>query len=332
MKLFSSSIFIFIIVSAVISVPGQAAVHNLTVTIDQAQESTPTGSPGTGSATMTYDDVSGELSWNISWTGLIGGAAIAMHFHGPAAPGINAGIQVNCGAISGLTSPSIGSEFISAPQAADLLNDLFYINIHTAQFPGGEIRGQVLTALPVELIAFKGVVQDQTLTLNWETASENNNAGFEVQTQQLRHWQTMGFVEGHGSTSEAQSYTYYISDLTPGTHSFRLKQVDFDGAFVYSPKVEATIDVPQGIFLSEAYPNPFNPSTTFTVILSTDQQVRVEAFDVFGRSQAVLFEGALAAQKGHVISFRAGSLPSGLYLLRVSGEQFSATRSVTLLK
>jgi len=123
-----------------------ATTHNLSATINQAQEVPPSGSGATGSATVTYDDVSGQLSWNISWSGL-SGAATGMHFHGNAPAGVNAGIQVNIGAISGLVSPSIGNAIITAVQGANLLNNLWYINIHTTLNPGGEIRGQVL--LPV---------------------------------------------------------------------------------------------------------------------------------------------------------------------------------------
>lgn len=127
-----------------------ALVTQLTATIDEMQEVPPSGSPGTGSATVTYNDVSGQLDWNIMWGGLTG-PAVGMHFHGPAPAGVNAGVQVNIGAISGLTSPSVGSTHISAAQGADLVGGLWYINIHTAQFPGGEIRGQVLPVpVPVE--------------------------------------------------------------------------------------------------------------------------------------------------------------------------------------
>ena len=122
-----------------------ADISNLIATIDgaQANAGAGTGSLGTGTGIMTYDDVTGVLSWDISWGGLSGNETV-MHFHGPAPPGVNAGVQVDFGAISGTTSPLIGSSVITAGQAADLLADLWYINIHTDQFPGGEIRGQVL--------------------------------------------------------------------------------------------------------------------------------------------------------------------------------------------
>ncbi len=122
-----------------------AATHSLSSTIDgaQANAGAGTGSPGTGSAAMTYDDVSGLFAWDIAWGGLQGVETV-MHFHGPAGPGANAGVQVDFGNISGIASPSIGSTVINAQQGNDLLAGLWYINIHTTLFPGGEIRGQVV--------------------------------------------------------------------------------------------------------------------------------------------------------------------------------------------
>ena len=130
-----------------------AATFDFVATIDGAQAGTT--SSATGSATMTYDDATGEFSWDIAWTPLEGNITVA-HFHGPAEPGVNAGVQVNFGSISGLTSPSIGSATIDAGQAADLLAGLWYINIHSDIEPGGEIRGQVelVQAPPVTDFAY----------------------------------------------------------------------------------------------------------------------------------------------------------------------------------
>lgn len=130
-----------------LAAPASAAIINLNATLNGAQEVGPTPSPGTGYATLTLDDVANSLNWNISWMDLTA-PATAMHFHGPATAGVNAGVQVNIGAISGLTSPSVGGTTITAAQAADLLNGLWYINVHTSNYPGGEIRGQV-TVVPV---------------------------------------------------------------------------------------------------------------------------------------------------------------------------------------
>ena len=110
----------------------------------QANAGAGTGSLGTGSASMTFDDITNILSWDISWSGLSGPALVA-HFHGAATPNQNAAVQVNFFAIAP-GNPSIGSTVIDNFQAADLLAGLWYINIHTANNPGGEIRGQVLVS------------------------------------------------------------------------------------------------------------------------------------------------------------------------------------------
>ena len=127
-----------------LSIPVGAAVIPLEATINgaQANAGAGTGSTGTGFATMTLDDSSNLFSWDISWSGLLGNETV-MHFHGAAPAGVNAGVQVNFGAISGTSSPSIGSTTITGAQATDLLAGLWYINIHTDRDPGGEIRGQV---------------------------------------------------------------------------------------------------------------------------------------------------------------------------------------------
>jgi hypothetical protein len=103
------------------------------------------GAGGTGTGTMTgsIDTNTNLLSWEISWSGLSGTETV-MHFHGPALPNQNAGVQVDFGAISGTSSPSIGATNINDTQEADLLAGLWYVNIHTTIFPGGEIRGQVV--------------------------------------------------------------------------------------------------------------------------------------------------------------------------------------------
>ena len=122
-------------------IPSLAVTVNLTSTIDgaQANAGAGTGSAGTGFATMTLDDATLLFSWNVAWSGVDETLA---HFHGPALPNQNAGVQVS---IDVAANPAISSTTLSAAQAEDLLAGLWYINIHTVAFPGGEIRGQVST-------------------------------------------------------------------------------------------------------------------------------------------------------------------------------------------
>lgn len=189
-------------------------------------------------------------------------------------------------------------------------------------------------SLPVELTSFKVLLEADDALLQWETASETNNAGFEVQwkMKQSGTWETLGFVAGKGTTTEAQSYQYRATNLAPGTHVFRLRQVDFDGTFAYSPEVEVVSDLPEAYQVSSVYPNPFNPHARLTVAVARDQQVRVEVFNTLGQRVGTLHEGRLDANTSHVFSLDGSSLPSGLYLFRVTGETFTSTQRALLLK
>ena len=120
-----------------------ADLISLEATLDgaQANAGAGTGSTATGLAAITFNDVTNMLSWDISWSGLLGDLTAA-HFHGAAPPGANAGVQVFFLSLAP-GNPSIGSTIITDLQAADLLAGLWYINIHSTLHPGGEIRGQV---------------------------------------------------------------------------------------------------------------------------------------------------------------------------------------------
>ena len=114
--------------------------------LDQAQEGDfkTKVDAATGTASGTLDTMTGAMTWEVTWSGLSGDAA-AMHFHGPAPAGKNADVQVDIGSISGLKSPSKGTDKITADQVKQVTDGMWYVNVHTAANPKGEIRGQVLT-------------------------------------------------------------------------------------------------------------------------------------------------------------------------------------------
>lgn len=99
-----------------------------------------------------------------------------------------------------------------------------------------------------------------------------------------------------------------------------------------APSVSEEADVPKGYVLSAAYPNPFNPTTTFTLSVREAQHVRVEVFNLLGLPVKLLYSGPMEAGETKSFTFDAGDLPSGIYLYRVQGKTFTATRQVTLLK
>ena len=187
--------------------------------------------------------------------------------------------------------------------------------------------------LPVELAGFEVQVEESAAHLTWQTASETNNSGFEVQhALEDAAFAATGFVDGQGITTAPQHYAFTATDLLPGRHRFRLKQIDLDGAFEYGPEVEVVIGVPEAYVLSEAYPNPFNPRAQFTLAVAAAQHVHVAVYDVRGREVALLHDGMLEAGRAHRFTLEASGLPSGVYFYRATGETFHAAKPATLLK
>ncbi len=106
---------------------------------------------------------------------------------------------------------------------------------------GNGMYSSNVTALPVELMAVSATAVGRTARLSWTTASETNNAGFNVEQQTGARWRDVGFVAGRGTTTEQATYAYAVEGLDAGLHRFRLRQVDFDGSTHYSSTVEVNI-------------------------------------------------------------------------------------------
>jgi hypothetical protein len=153
---------------------GNVAYHTVNFTMSGAQEVPSNGSPGVASGTIEVDTLANTITYSIAFSGL-SGTPFAAHFHGPAAPGFNAGIKIGIGVA---TNPIVGTQSYNPADEADILAGRWYVNIHTSpNFAGGEIRGQVilqpipgigqqaLTALVVLLLATGGlfVVRRRTL-------------------------------------------------------------------------------------------------------------------------------------------------------------------------
>ncbi len=197
--------------------------------------------------------------------------------------------------------------------------------------------GIAAAALPVELTAFDVSTVGQDMLLRWQTSSETNNAGFEVQVRNALDgaaatFEEAAFVEGAGTTTEAQTYSHRIPGLAPGRYEVRLKQLDFDGAFEYSPVREVEVAL-AGTHALAAYPNPLaaGQSGTLAVQVGEDQPVRVEVFNTLGQRVAMLHDGEVAATRGLEVEFGAG-LASGTYLVRVTGQTFQDSRRITVVR
>ena len=191
--------------------------------------------------------------------------------------------------------------------------------------------------IPVELASFAATVKEGNVILNWSTVTELNNLGFEVQrSSKGNEFVTAGFVDGKGTVSEIQNYTFTDNNLEVGSYSYRLKQNDYDGSFEFSDIVEVEVLAPNVFSLEQNYPNPFNPSTKIRFSLAADSKVTLTVFDVLGQEVANLIGGNLAAGS-HEIDFNASNINSGVYFYRidataVDGTNFTSVKKMILTK
>ncbi len=187
--------------------------------------------------------------------------------------------------------------------------------------------------IPVELVSFTGKTENNIIILDWITASELNNYGFEIQRLIANsQWKKIGFVNGNGTTTETNYYNFVDMEPVNGEISYRLKQQDYDGSFSYSNIVKVYFNtVPLTYQLFQNYPNPFNSSTIITYQIPGDEFVTLKVFDVLGSEVAVLIEGNKKAGY-YSIPLNANDLGSGIYFYTMVTENYVSTKKMLLLK
>ncbi|HTR81338.1 MAG TPA: T9SS type A sorting domain-containing protein [Bacteroidota bacterium] len=193
--------------------------------------------------------------------------------------------------------------------------------------------GSLSTPLPVELTSFTGSANGRNVELQWNTATETNNSGFEVEKNVAGTWTKIGFVDGAGTSNTPHNYSYADVNSAATTYSYRLKQIDRDGKFIYSNAIEVTTTLSADDYkLSQNYPNPFNPSTKLTFAMKDAERTTVKVYNVLGQEVATLFNSV--AQPGQVYSliFDAKNLPSGLYFYVLHSQSRNDIKKMMLLK
>ncbi len=192
------------------------------------------------------------------------------------------------------------------------------------------------STIPVELVSFTAESNGDGVSLKWETATELNNRGFEIQRCiGDKGFYTVGFINGHGTTAGHQYYSYTDKNLDNGIYSYRLKQVDFDGSSNYSNAIEVELKALYSYFLDQNWPNPFNPATSIGFGIKDKSNVRITILNAIGEEVAVILNEE--QEPGfHRVEFNtaslAGGLPSGVYFYRIQAGTFTATRKMILLK
>jgi hypothetical protein len=202
--------------------------------------------------------------------------------------------------------------------------------------PCGPEDGMVSTDysfVPVELTSFVANVNTAGyVELNWSTATELNNHGFQVERKSVNgDFLAIGYVQGNGTTTERKEYRFTDRSVEPGKYVYRLKQMDFNGQFEYSPEIEVDVHPPLQFTLEQNYPNPFNPSTKIKFGLAENTNVKLSVYNILGELVATLVNNQLAAGF-YEVEFDAASLPSGMYVYSIETPTFKEVKKMMLMK
>jgi photosystem II stability/assembly factor-like uncharacterized protein len=198
----------------------------------------------------------------------------------------------------------------------------------------GGVYEYTFSFVPVELVSFSAEVFGGKVNLSWITATELNNYGFQIERRNAEstEWVNVGFVNGNGSTTETQYYSFSDNSVSIGKYFYRLKQLDFSGTYEYSSEIEVTIlEVLNDFTLKQNYPNPFNPSTRISFSIPQNSIVTLKVFDVLGNEIETLVNRDLEAGS-YEIEFVGKNLTSGVYFYNITAGEFTKTMKMILSK
>ncbi|NWF88379.1 MAG: T9SS type A sorting domain-containing protein [Ignavibacteriaceae bacterium] len=192
--------------------------------------------------------------------------------------------------------------------------------------------------VPVELVSFVGTVEKNNVLLNWKTATEVSNYGFEIERSQIskvqnQEWEKIGFVNGHGNSNSTKEYSFKDENLEPGIYSYRLKQMDNDGKYEYSNSV--VVEIKKSTFefiLNQNYPNPFNPKTVISWQSPSDGRQFLKIYDILGNEVANLVDEFRAAGSYEYEFIPSANTPSGIYYYQLGVNNYIETRKMLYLK
>ena len=233
----------------------------------------------------------------------------------------------------------------------NVINDTTYFYWITARSNNGDESYFSLpdsatpsSPIPVELIGFAATSSGNIVELEWQTATETNNYGFEIErtspllpphqqgdTEGSVDWEMIGFIPGHGTTTDPYNYSFKDEVISQGSFQYRLKQIDYNGSFTYSDEVNIDITLPLEFKLFQNYPNPFNPGTVISWQMALPNFVILMIYDVLGSKVATLINKKLPAGN-YKIEFDGAEFPSGIYFYQLNADNFSDVKKMILTK
>jgi hypothetical protein len=192
-----------------------------------------------------------------------------------------------------------------------------------------------LSPIPVELVSFNAETDENGITLKWETSTEINNLGFDIEKSVDNiSFEKIGNVKGYGTTTETRQYSFKDASITTGKGKvyYRLKQIDLDGTANYSDAIPVEYSIiPVEFSLSQNYPNPFNPATTIKFGIPKEVKVTLKVYDILGKEVATLVNRKM--EPGYYkYEWNGVSFASGVYFYRLDAGSYVKIKKMVLIK
>jgi photosystem II stability/assembly factor-like uncharacterized protein len=199
------------------------------------------------------------------------------------------------------------------------------------------LRYNDTTYIPVELTSFTSSVNENDVILSWQTATEINNQGFQIERRETKNernddWYIVGFVSGNGTTTETHSYSFVDKKLASGKYLYRLKQINFDGTFEYSNIIEIEISTPTILSLNQNFPNPFNPSTIINWQSPISGWQTIKLYNTLGEEVDTIVNEYLDAGFHSKLYIVNSTLTSGVYFYKLTIGGNTQVRKMILTK
>ena len=225
----------------------------------------------------------------------------------------------------------------------DILSNLTYTTINQIRFDkhnniflatDESVWRNADAITPVEITNLTAKSENNSVKLEWTTATEVNNYGFTVERKasSSTRWAEIAFIKGAGSSASPENYSYTDTKIIPAKYNYRLKQTDDNGSYKYYYfNTEVIITGPAAYSLSQNYPNPFNPNTTIRYSIKNAGLVKLEIYDILGRKVATIVNEEKPAGN-YGANFNGSNLSSGIYFYKLSTGSFTQIRKMQMLK
>lgn len=218
----------------------------------------------------------------------------------------------------------------------DHFNTAYFLRMTKLSIAALAHFAQIEGSTPVELISFGYSILDQNVVLNWSTATESNNYGFELERSENQIiWDNIGFVKGNSNSNEVLNYTFSDIDPITGKSYYRLIQMDFNGDTEILGPIDVEYRIPDKFVLDQNYPNPFNPNTVIGFNLPYPSHVKLEVHNILGQLIEILIDDYLDAGYHKVvldIYKNVTPLPSGVYFYKINADGFTEVRKMIISK